>query len=233
MAALDLGTLSKRATITVIPGSPGVPSQPGRPYQPGRWETTQVSNAGYVHGMRQWLYDEFRAGRMTSYDFNNRFNALPAIEQATYQKYIEPVEAVPPTEGIPPTQQQILTNVNAGWNAGARSVVASDGTFVTRFTVSAQSAGCIAGINNGTDVSQHPMEIGWGFYVSKGVARVFERGTYIAISPTFVTGTEIFEVRRDESNTVKYYVDSTLVYTSLTTCTGTVFFDVTLYAADV
>jgi hypothetical protein len=177
---------------------------------------------------------EFRAGRLTSYDFNNQFNALPAIEvNVVAQRYVDPVEAVPPTEGIPPTQQQILTNVNAGWNAGARSVAASDGTFVTRFTVSAQSAGCIAGINNGTDAAQHPMEIGWGFYVSKGVARVFERGNYIAISPTFVTGTEIFEVRRDESNTVKYYVDGTLVYTSLAACTGTVFFDATLYAADV
>jgi hypothetical protein len=170
---------------------------------------------------------------LTAYQADEYLKAVPPVVETATQTWVPPVEAVPPTEGIPPTQQQILTNVNAGWNAGARSVSASDGTFVTRFTVSAQSAGCIAGINNGADVSQHPMEIGWGFYVSKGVARVFERGNYIAISPTFVTGTEIFEVRRDESNTVKYYVDGTLVYTSLTACTGTVFFDVTLYAADV
>jgi hypothetical protein len=159
--------------------------------------------------------------------------ALPPIQETQVQTWVPPVNATPPTAGVPPTQAQILVNVNAGWNAGGRSVAASDGPFVTKFTVSAQNPGCIAGLNNGRDESQHPMEIGWGFYVSKGVARVFERGNYIAISPTFVTGTEVFEVRRDENNAVKYYVDSTLVYTSLTACTGTVFFDAILYAAEV
>lgn len=138
-------------------------------------------------------------------------------------------EYQPPTPAVPPTPSSISVSVQEGWNAGARSIpqLLSDGR--AEFKAPVTTVGCVAGLN-GSDEGPGYVEIEHAWYVSKGKAKILERGVEVYDHGAFADGA-LFAVERI-SSVVSYKVDGIVVYTSAVASIGTVFLDASLYIAN-
>ena len=113
------------------------------------------------------------------------------------------------------------------WSAGARSVAEFSGDCRFSFGVPASVGGVVAGLNS-LNVSSQPEEIQHGFMFTGGTYYVIESG--IRRTADAAIAGQSFSVSR-VSGQVSYLVDGAVIYTSLTTSTGTVFLDVSLLVA--
>lgn len=125
----------------------------------------------------------------------------------------------------PATPYELLTDFNLGWNASAQAIawMVSSGTY--SFSVPATSLGVITGLLGdppavtGSSFAQQGSlavldgynAVTHGFYVNKGKALVIESGVHK--TGWVSTGTQVLHITRIDG-VVKYYVGSTLVYTS-------------------
>lgn len=121
---------------------------------------------------------------------------------------------------------------NLGWNAGARSITSEAGDCTSTFKPSPKCIGIIVGFST-NDTGPSIADIQHGFYFRKNnsiqVYTVYESGQSKTAVASY-TDTDVFHVTRT-GGVVKYWVNSTVVYTSDTPSLGTVFLDTSLYSS--
>lgn len=192
-----MNRLDKPLTITYTPGKPGFPGYPGAPSQPGRT----------VKGRRR-VCTYYPSGETPSPN-----TGIPSGGRRCYDveetSYVPGYPGTPPTPGVPATPASIVYDYKLGWNARARSIapIRTSGRF--EFTIPASSTGVVCGMTFEPAATGFA-DIAFGFYVSHGVIRVYERGTeaqYIGYYPGAV-----LRITR-EGGKIKYAVNGTTVRT--------------------
>lgn len=193
-----MNTLTKNTgTIVTIPGSPGVPGNPGRPGVPARcWNETYTETFyGVTSNAPAVQYADLNGDGIP--DLLPEANTVtvvsaPVITQwtATLTRQVcspatPPVPATPPR---PATPSQSIETGGIGWNARARSVASSRGSFNIRFEVPATSIGVVVGVTNllrdelvGGPVGSYEggsgyADIVFGLFVQRGQAQVIRSG---------------------------------------------------------
>ena len=121
--------------------------------------------------------------------------------------------------------QTLIKRYTPGWNSGARSIASISGDGGASWTVG-QSIGIVCGLND-FDESAGFTEIDHAFYIASSKYRIIESGSFKTSSSNFSEG-DVFRIER-LGGTVRYYVDGSLVYTSLKPSEGEVFVDCSLY----
>ena len=116
---------------------------------------------------------------------------------------------------------------NNGWNAGARTVANLVADGIAEFEVG-QAAGIICGLND-VDTDAGYRELDHALYIERNRVRVVEGGIKKTEWAHFTLGAT-FGIER-VGGTVHYWVDGTLLYTSLIESIGVVFLDCSLYLA--
>ena len=125
----------------------------------------------------------------------------------------------------PATPYELLTDFNLGWNASAQAIAGMESSGTYSFSVPATSLGVITGllgdppvVTGSTVARQGTLEVldgynavSHGFYVNKGKALVIESGVHK--TGWVSVGTQVLHITRI-NGVVKYYVGSTLFYTS-------------------
>lgn len=111
------------------------------------------------------------------------------------------------------------------WDAGARSIITLSGDGCAYWRAG-QDTGIICGFSNLYSNSNY-LEIKNAFYIASGKYRVIESGAF-KTTLTFYPIDAVFKVERIK-NTVYYYVNDVLVYTSLISLTGTILVECSLY----
>lgn len=116
---------------------------------------------------------------------------------------------------------------NNGWNAGARTVANLVADGLAQFEVS-QAGGIICGLND-VDTGADYRELDHALWIEWSRVKVVEGGIEKTGWTSFTLGAT-FGIER-VAGVVRYYADSTLLYTSTIASTGTVFLDCSLYLA--
>lgn len=227
--------LVKRTNITYTPGSPGVAASAGSPARTAYTGYVQQQVCGYQplqpsSGSFQLVTDTFTGE--TRYIFVNATSgtAVTFGYVCTLQNVLVNYPAQPyiaPSPGVPPTPEQTTYDYNLGWNSGARSIGSFSGQGFIQFLVNRSTSGAVVGLND-SDVGAGYTEINYAFYLTHGVARIFELGVeklYVGM----VAEGAAFRIER-RYGVVKYFVGGTLVYTSLVPSTGTLFLDASMYS---
>lgn len=201
--------------VMISPGRPGDPGDPGEPPVPGKCTTTTYNRP--IWGM---------------VDRNPGLNGDQVLAVVGYETVTETTctsgspgrPARPPQDAVAPTFKELL---NIGWEAGAISVeqLVADGALT--FQISAGTIGAVVGLNE-RNVGTGYAEIDFAWYVHGGYAAVMEGGVEVSASYP-VTGASVFRVQR-RGDTVSYWIDSTLIYTSTSASYGTLFADASLYS---
>jgi hypothetical protein len=119
----------------------------------------------------------------------------------------------------------LIKTYSPGWNSGARSISSIKGDGGASWTVG-QSIGIVCGLND-ADESTGFTEIDHAFYIESSKYGIIESGAFKASASSFPEGA-VFRIER-LGGTVRYYVDGSLVYTSLNPSEGEVFVDCSLY----
>jgi len=112
------------------------------------------------------------------------------------------------------------------WDADARTIdyLTGDGSF--SFSVG-KAIGIVCGLNNQNNGRDY-FEIDHAFYIDSDEYRIIENGSYKTASHTYAVDA-VFTIERINKK-VRYFVGSSLVYTSLKPSAGVVFGDCSLYA---
>jgi hypothetical protein len=226
-------SLYKEVRVTYDPGTPAVPGTPGRagsperlvyetrhvcglePAWPGHWEYVIT---GYT-STRVWVPDTPMPGvGVMTFNYVCHDELVPV--------HVPAVAAVAPTPGTPGSAATLSTDYNLGWNSSSRSISFFNGDGYVEFYVPESTVGAVVGLNN-VDVTTSYVDIDHGFYVTRGVARVYENGVEKAYLGFIGPGR--YRVER-VAGVVRYYVDGALLYTSALASTGTVFLDSSLYS---
>lgn len=249
--------LEKTIRVSYIPGSPGTPAYPGQQYQPPRTVTHVVNSCGGVSGSPDPEMPQIPPGRVVTDPATGRQYWVPTnprgsgatgwvvspgttggtsgfggartggCRDITVSETIPAVPYIPPSPAIPAAPDQIIQDLNLGWNSGARSARSETGNISFTFRVRPNATGVAIGFN-GEDNNYGYVEIDHAWYFAGGNAKIYERGTLVHTAGAY-TGDETFElVRRD--NVVEYYIDSVLEYTSALPSYGLIFVDVSLYS---
>jgi len=121
-----------------------------------------------------------------------------------------------------------VVDLNQGWNSGARSTHVETGDCVATFSVPDTAAGVVCGFSS-TDHNAGYRDIEHGLMLQAGFVRVVERAVFKTALAAFVTA-DVFTIRR-AGGVVQYLQNGTLLYTSATASTGTIFLDSSLYIA--
>lgn len=214
--------LTKKTAITYIPGTAGVPYNPGSPAAGGYTSVTtrqvcsyrRIGNAADITSL----------GGATVYG-DGAYVYLCAAENLTVSYAATPYIA--PTPGIPSTPSQTISDFNFGWNAGARSIASFTVDGTAQFSAATGVLGVVAGLND-VDSNADYRNINHAFYLTKGIARIYENGAEKLYIGAY-TAANVFKICR-RSKVVRYYIDSTMVYTSLVPSEGEVFIDASLYS---
>jgi len=224
-------TLFKKAIVSGEPGTAGTPAIPGRPAVPARWEKIVDSSGAARQSALNLLTAQLSSGFITQEQYVASLDNLPP-QTITTLVFVPGTPEVPPVPGTPGTESTLVTALNIGWNAGARSIQEEKAGCEVSFTFSQETAGAVAGFNNLSDESANLNEIGWGFQFLAGNVRVIESNIFIPITPSSVSEGAVFKIVRDGDGVVTYHIDAALVYTSTKRSVGTVFLDAVIYSAD-
>lgn len=118
-----------------------------------------------------------------------------------------------------------------GWNSGARSTTFIQGSGKATFQARSTVVGAVVGLNGyQSPLSLDGLNIAYGWYFTKGTARVSENGVFKTGTWPYTDAT-VFTVRRT-ATTVQYLIDGTLAYTSAATSTEILWMQAALYAGD-
>lgn len=223
-------TLEKDTDVAVTAGSAGRPATPGTP---GRnayyaWEDVQVSGMFIEGATYAWV---------TPTDGNEpqymlvATGATPGIvtyKTITTRKlvYYPAVAPTPAVAGAAPEPSTTMRNYRLGWNAGARSLdfIVGDGS--ATFTL-VSAVGVAVGLNAENTGTQYG-EIEHGFLLSSGLVRIIESGAVVASVGTYAMS-DVFAIKRMDG-LVTYWRNGSLVYTSASPSSGTVFLDAAMYS---
>ena len=229
-------TLFKKSTITGSPGDPGVPGTPGRPATDGYW-TSVTDSSGAARATEFFLLNSsYQVGLITDQEYIDGLANLPP-QTITTQVFVPGTSAIAPTPGTPGTESTLVTNLNVGWNAGARSIQEEKGPFDVEFAFSHETLAAAAGINNRLDLAADINELRWAFKFEQGIVNVWEINEQgageIVDTPAPVADGAVFRISRDGAGIITYYIDAALVHTSTRLCFGTAFLEGIIYSADV
>lgn len=133
--------------------------------------------------------------------------------------------AVAGNPGSPAIPAETLVLDNVGWNAGAISVDSISGNGQFKFSVDLSSAGVVTGLNDGNEGANYP-EINYGIYCLSGKFQVIEYGVVKTTAELFEDG-DVFAVVR-MGKFVRYFRNTTLLYSSTVHSFGTLFSDASL-----
>ncbi len=181
-----MNTLTKNTgTIVTIPGSPGVPGNPGRPAVPARcWNETYTetvysvtSNAPaveYADLDGDGIPDRLPSGNSIT------VVSAPVITSSvvtrTRQVCSPAIPGIPPTAPRPATPAQSIQTGGMGWNARARSIASSFGSFNIRFEVPVGSLGVVVGVTHQPDATSGYADIEFGLFIQRGQAQIIRSG---------------------------------------------------------
>ena len=158
-----------------------------------------------------------------TFSFASSTNSAPVLKtvQTTTPGYWETVVPAPFYKTVP-----LL-----GWNSSASSIPAFNGDGETSFTISASSAGVVAGLNNlGGEFGSSYTNINYAILAESGIFRVIENGVP-KTSPIVFSSTTVFTLRKLGTN-VYYLVDGVQYYKSATPSTdAAMVLDASLYAS--
>ena len=199
------GQLIKDLLTTNFPITQTVPTlltvSPGSPYIPGHYVTIVVRvPVGTVSG---------GGSGGSGYNSNG-----PLYETQLVQVYVPAQPAVPPQVQYGQytfTTDNIQVNFNQGWNAGARSVGESTGSFAVDFTTTSTSKGVVVGLTSGPQSTDYTT-FAYAWRCGAGSAFVTERGVPKSAPVPYADDTLLRVQRRGA--VVSYYANDTLVYTS-------------------
>lgn len=145
-------------------------------------------------------------------------------------------QQVPVTYPATPGQPYIASrpsgwDYHLGWDGVARSQSFISGDGKANFQVRESAVGAIAGLNDyESPLAQNGLTIDFGWYCTRGTARVFESGVFKTGTWAYTEAT-VFAVRRAGS-TVQYLMDGVIAYTSAATSAGTLWLQAALYSGD-
>jgi len=238
----DRTVLLKTTNTVVTPGAPGDDGVPPTPATPPRsYTTTETVCAVRLvpvtgsSGSYEWITPT------PTFDNPNPAPQYMFVGDDAVTTYVRSYSCVettrtvyepgsPGTPGIPPTppSPSVTTyEYNLGWNSGARSVGFINGDGYAEFTP-VVATGIVVGLND-ADESPGYFEIEHAWYFSGGIARVYENGAELHYSGPFVIDSDVFKIER-RGDTVRYYKNDVLVYTSAKPSYGPVFLDTSMYS---
>jgi hypothetical protein len=122
-----------------------------------------------------------------------------------------------------------LYDANLGWNAGGQSKNAFAGDCVAAFAVPATASGVVVGLAGLTVNDFDYRALPHALYFTKGHVSVVEAGVSKTAPVTF-TDSDAFSLQR-VAGSVRYLMNSTVLYVSATPSQGTVVLRASLYAA--
>ena len=214
--------LAKDVVVTTIPGAPGAPGSPGSPGTPAYCVTTTKTTPSYTYQLIALPLEEGQ----TQVQYQMAAISGPPITSSSTVCY-PATTGVAPVAAIPGTADTTTTLFNLGWNAGARSIasLAADGT--AQFSVAAGVVGGVVGLDSGAvEFSRAGAE--HALYFHANTVSVIESGTARTGSLSYVAA-DVFRIERS-STVVRYYQNSTLLYTSAVPSYGAQYLEASLYS---
>ena len=233
---------------SLIKGKTYIPAIAGRPFiapRPARdvWEKRTV--CGYkmvvnhlVPGHYQFVTDP-RTGQTTAHYVPDK---LPpgsgVITSESYYAYTCWEETILVRYPAERGQEGIASvpgrwDYHLGWDAGAHSIASAQGDVSATFRGAPSSVGAICGLSGHTGAQVYNgLQVRFGFYLSRGYARVIEGGQNRNGARAFTALTQ-FEVLR-KGGIVSYLMDGIEIYRSTDTASGdsTMLLQASLYAGD-
>ena len=147
------------------------------------------------------------------------------------------IPAVPPGPPIPDSDYarintKIVTDMQLGWDGGARSLLIYSGDLFYSFKVNANPIGIVTGLSSpDRDTGVTYQEIQFAFHIQHGQYRIVESGQFLTNFAPYNQGDE-FKITRVGS-VVNYAVAGATVYTSLQpSIVDSVLVDASLYSAN-
>lgn len=178
-----MNTLTKdTGTIVTIPGSPGVPGNPGRPAVPARcWNETYTETVYSVSNPPAAQYADLDGdGFPDLMPESGTIISAPIITSSVVTRTRQVCSpAIPPVPATPPrpaTPAQSIQTGGMGWNARARSIASSFGSFNIRFEVPAGSLGVVVGVTRQPDATSGYADIEFGLFIQRGQAQIIRSG---------------------------------------------------------
>ncbi len=220
--------LLKNVKATYTPGSPGIVASPGYPARNAYTSWAYATVCKYRDVVYTWAQDPDGTWRhIPIYPTSGVVGPYECKRQLvpTYYPY-DP--GVAPTPGQPAGAYQVTYDFNLGWNAGAGSVRYFDRHGIARFTVNPGTIGSVTGLARENARRGIYQDIEHGFYVTHGIARIYEKGIEIAYVGAVASGTELSISRMN--NVVRYAIGASVVHQSALQSTGRVFLTAALYA---
>lgn len=228
--------MSDILTKSIVPGVPGTPGTPGTPATPSYTVAYDVVVPVYTIvqtpvGTQPGLPNQggdgigvFPPGFSPPVGSvgNWTYSITVSYKTITYSYVVQGVSAVPGTPGTPSTP----TDLNIGWNAGARSINTLSGDGQHQFTVHAGAVGVVTGLALSDSGSSY-QSIDYAIYCTNGQYCIMEKGVELTALASFAT-TDVFTIRR-QGTEVAYFKGSSLIYTSLVLSPGTLLADSSLY----
>jgi hypothetical protein len=215
-----------------------VPAVTGRPYRPGRPAYTAIERrkvCGYVQEKSPGKYKPIRnpqTGQTTLIWIPDE--AGQPIWKMVYKCRLEETKvdypAVPAQSAIASAPAHF--DYNLGWSAGARSRHSVMGDARATFQARASIVGAICGLNGHEDpVNHNGASIKFGFYFTRGSAKVMEFGAFKSASFPY-DDDSVFRIDR-EGGQVTYWIDDELRHTSsVGDSTGDLWLQASLYSGD-
>ena len=222
-----------KSTTPAIPGSPGTPPIPahfenrlvgvwvpqtivahfppaGGPGQPG----------AHVISTTSFLVDGVGVVQVSYSDGSYDLIYTTGHEETQIQQVFVPADpGTPPSGGMP-------TQYHQGWTGSARSIDAILGDGMYQFSVPGNVIGVVTGfgeVNTGPSYA----DILYGLYFTGGTVRVAEAGVPLSAITPYTSG-DVFTIAR-LGGQVRYFQNSTLLYTSTARSSGSVFVDASLF----
>lgn len=213
--------LQKNILTVFTPGSPGVPADPGSPGRPAYDEVLCTTE-------RIFVIDEILCITSDTPPFATVCVNRGHYEDRTICRIVHhPAEAPrPPSPAIPPTPDQFTTDLQLGWNSGAVSISRLTGDVECKFKIP-NAVGIVVGLSSAS-LGVTYKEIQYAFYFSSGLAQVYESGSPVGSGVLYVPNDE-FMLRRI-GDTVTYFRNGILLYTSLIPTRASLIVDCALFS---
>lgn len=230
--------LKKTTRVSYTPGSAGIPGSPGVPPSPAySYIRSRAVCTDTVVGWQCQTFpnDSAAAGASPITICASAGSGILGSSSATIKqecKTVEETVRIPatsgtaPTSGVAPSPSQTATDLNLGWNAGARSVKTVTGDAIANFSVPVGVLGVIIGLKPGGHRIGFS-EIPHALYFAKDIYRVYELGILKFSGGLFATS-DAFSIRR-VAGVVSYIKNNVVVYTSAAPSTGAAVLSCTLY----
>ena len=228
-------TLIKQTRFTYTPAFSGSKGSPGQPYREGYYTYTSRYECGWyspyeVPDIQTSSYVIINGVSYSLFAWDILLTATAKYVCGNFivRTYVFPQPYIAPVAALPATKEELVYDYNLGWNSGARSErsINGDSNGYATFKVPQTSTGVFVGLND-YNLGAGYLDMEHAIYVTRGVAKVYERGVekhYIGLQPSEA----VYTIRRT-GGVVTYSVDGVVVYTSLEPSRGTVFLDASLY----